>query len=57
MASVQLGATHAALVHTLLTQSLGARQCLLVAHGAHAAPPQSMSDSTPFFLVSLQFGA
>lgn len=51
-----------AVAHTLfaqlpLVQSLAARQASPFAHGVQVPPPQSMSDSAPFFTPSVQVGA
>jgi hypothetical protein len=55
--SVQLGAAHTAILHTLLSQSLGKRQLCPGEHLAHAAPPQSTPVSSLFLTLSWQVGA
>ena len=54
--SLQVAIAHTPAVHTPEAQSLRAPQTLPAAHGVQL-PPQSTSDSLPFFLPSLQLGA
>ena len=48
---------HTAPMHTLLVQSLAAEQCLVSAQCGQVGPPQSMSVSSPFLMLSVQVGA
>ena len=48
---------HTVPMHTLLVQSLAAEQCLVSAQCGQVGPPQSMSVSSPFLMLSVQVGA
>jgi hypothetical protein len=56
MPSAQVAGAHTVVevLHTVLMQSLLARQCLPSAHAVHQAPPQSVSVSSQFFTPSKQ---
>jgi hypothetical protein len=55
--SLQLASTHELELQCRLTQSEGAPHAAPVAQGEHAPPPQSTSDSAPFFTASVHVGA
>jgi hypothetical protein len=55
--SAQVGAAQAPLLQTPETQSVTAPQVCPVVQVGPQKPPQSMSDSVPFFALSVQVAA
>jgi hypothetical protein len=55
--SEQVGALQRPPVHTLLEQSAPPPHALFAPHAAQVPPPQSTSDSAPFFVPSEQVAA
>jgi hypothetical protein len=49
--------THLPFVQTPVTQSFFVLHVMSIAHLLQNAPPQSMSDSSPFWIMSLHVGA